>query len=176
MITEADIRRLLEQFNAKGADIVLGKVIDVDLNTRTCTVDDDGVNFYDVRLQSTIGGNAGVLMTPKKGSHVIIIDIEDRGDWAVALTTEVESVEVKIGDKGVVVNTDGIVFNEGRLGMVKVDEMTRWMEMVHQDLQTLTTLLSTSPVAGNGAPLGITFVPKTAKPNQSAFEDTTIKH
>lgn len=176
MTTEADIRRMLDDYCGRGATSVLGRVMDVDAESRTCTVDDDGVSIYDVRLQGATGGNAGVLMTPKVGSYVVAIDVEGRGDWAVVLTTEVESIDIRIGERSVTMDADGVTYNGGSLGMVKVDEMTRWMEMVHQDLQTLTTLLSTSPVAGNGAPLGITFVPKTAKPNQSTFEDTTIKH
>ena len=176
MTTEADIRRLLNEYTTRGATTVLGRVTDVDAEKRTCTIDDDGVSIYNVRLQSITGGKAGVVMKPKTGSYVVAIDVEGRGDWAVVLTTEVESIEIKIEERSVTMNAEGVIFNGGRHGMVKVDEMTRWMELVHQDLQTLTTLLSTSTVAGNGAPLGIAFVPKTTKPEQSTFEDTTIKH
>ena len=54
--------------------------------------------------------------------------------------------------------------------------MVSWMQKVHQDLNTLKMQLSSHPVAGSGAPLGLVFNTQTSYPNKSDFENTKVKH
>ena len=71
---------------------------------------------------------------------------------------------------------NGFTFNDGTVGAVCADKLVEWMSKVYSDLQTLITLLSTSPVAGNGAPLGVVFTPSTPSPNLADFTDDAFKH
>jgi hypothetical protein len=88
----------------------------------------------------------------------------------------VERVCIKIGSITVDIDDKGVVFNGGGLkGLVKIDAMVEWMGKLHGDLTTLQGLLSASPVAGNGAPLGIIFSPTTPAPQVDSFENKKIK-
>lgn len=159
-----------------GQPTLLGKVTEVDADSRTCTVDDGGAVYYGVRLQCVTGGDRGLVLFPAVGAYVLAVRVEGSGQWAVLCASETESWRMDIGDMSVEMDGGAIVFNGGSLGMVKIDRMVEWMEAVHNDLQALVTLLSTSPVAGGGAPLGITFTPATPEPVRENFEDTAVKH
>lgn len=145
----------------------------------SCTVErDDAPTLYDVRLNA-VDENLQNYMTvyPAVDSVVLVGIIDNLTTEAVVLRcSEIEKIVIKIEGQSLVVNKDGFVFNDGNNGMVKIDEMVKWMKKVSSDLQALKTLLQTSPVAGNGSPLAITFSPTTPTPEQSTFEDPNIKH
>ena len=88
--SEQEIRqRLAENFGRKPVT-VLGKVVSVDKAERTCVVDDDGVKMYGVRLQCITEGESGVLVRPKVGAMVLIVDIEGTGEYMVVQASEEE--------------------------------------------------------------------------------------
>ena len=141
----------------KGQSLFTAKVLSTD--GETCCVDADGLVLSDVQLRAVVNGEeSGILITPKTGSYVTVADLS--GDWTrmvVVGFSEVEKIEVNADDK--------IIFNGGQnKGLVKVEKMVDWMQKVYNDLQTLTVLLSSSPVVGNGAPLGIVFTQTTPSP------------
>lgn len=140
----------------------------------TCTVTRDGApTLYDVRLNA-IDDNleSQVTIYPKDGSHVIVAIIEGMKTEAVVLRcSEVEKVKIRMGSQSLVIDGTGFVFNEGTTGMVKLPDMVGWMSKVYADLQTLKTLLSTTVVAGNGAPLAAVFNPTVSNPTNAMFED-----
>lgn len=146
--------------------VCLVDVVDKDARTVDVSPINGSAPLLDVNLQANQGGSAGVVMFPKVGSHVVVTFLS-QCTAVVVVCEEVESVEI---------TCDSIVANDGKHGLVKVDKMTDWMNKVYNDLQSLITLLSTSAVAGNGAPLAIVFTPTTPVPVVSDFEDTKIKH
>ena len=174
--TEEDIRRDLS--NAlKGKPVtVLAEVKSVDQTARTCDIDDDGVIMYGVRLQCITNGNTGIVIYPKTGCQVLCARIEESDYYSVVHASEIDKLEIKIQDKSLTADSNGFVFNGGSIGSVKADKMVEWMMKVFSDLQTLTTLLFTSAVAGNGSPLAIVFTPKTPQPQLSDFADDALKH
>lgn len=175
-IKTEEIRRALRDFTAQGVATMIGTVSEVDATERTCTLTHEDVAYYGVRLQPVTGGSAGLLVTPKEGAMALAVRIEENDGWMIVHTDEVETIEVKAGDTTVTINADGIVINDGTVGMAKTDKVVEWMSKVYADLQNLTTLLSVTPVAGNGAPLGITFTPQTPQPNLTDFANDKIKH
>lgn len=151
----------------------------VDVGDLTCTVEREGSPaLFDVRLNAIDDDLESYLtIYPAEGSAVLVAIIENMKTEAVVIRcSEVAQVKMKIGDQTLVADKDGFVFNDGTNGMVKLAEMVSWMQKVNTDLKTLKTLLSTSPVAGNGAPLAIVFNPTTPVPEKGTFEDTKIKH
>lgn len=176
MITPEEIRNRLAASFASLPGTILGTVKSVDSVERTCTVDNDGIDMPSVRLQCITGSDKGMVLFPKPDSYVLVVRIENTDEYGIALTSEIESFEMTVGQMSVSVEENAITFNGGKVGMVKLDQLINWMQNVYNDLQKLTTLLASSPVAGNGAPLGIAFVPVTVNPEQSVFEDTKIKH
>lgn len=174
--TDEDIRRELAEA-LKGKPVtVLAKVKTVDTNARTCDIDDDGVEMFGIRLQCITNGTTGIVIYPKVNSQVLCVRIEENDCYAVVHTSEVDKLEIKIQDKSLEVDSNGFVFNGGTIGSVKADKMVEWMTKVYSDLQTLTKLLATSAVVGNGAPLAITFTPQTPQPQLTDFADDTLKH
>lgn len=165
--SEQEIRqRLAENFGQKPVT-VLGKVVSVDKAERTCVVDDDGVKMYGVRLQCITEGESGVLVRPKVGAMVLIVDIEGTGEYMVAQASEVEWIEVVLDGYKITADKEEVVFNEGTDGMVKVTEMVSWMNKAKSDLETIATALR-----GLGAAVTLT----TPVATKSDFEDVKIKH
>lgn len=174
--TEEDIRRSLAE-SLKGKPLtVLAEVKSVDQTARTCDIDDDGVIMYGVRLQCIINGNTGIVIYPKTGCQVLCARIEESDYYSVVHASEIDKLEIKIQDKSLALDSNGFVFNEGTIGAVKADKMVEWMMKVYNDLTTIQALLLTSPVAGNGANLAISFTPQTPSPQLSYFADDKLKH
>jgi len=174
--SEQEIRNNLAQFSRRNPETILAKVVSVDKVKRECVIDDDGSIIYGVRLQCILEGDSGVLVTPKVGAMVLVVDIERTGDYMVVQSSEIDWIEVMLDGYKITADKDEVVFHEGSDGMVKIADMVSWMKKVHTDLTTLTTLLAESEVAGNGAPLAIVFNPTTPEPTKEMFEDTKIKH
>lgn len=175
-LTEEDIRKQMARALLPNPVTILAEVKSVDSSNRTCDIDDNGVIIYGVRLQPITNGAAGVVFYPKIGSQVLCSRIEDEDKFMVVHSSDVDKIEIKVSEKSVVIDKDGIVVNNGSIGSVKADKMVEWMTKVYDDLQTLVALLSASIVTGNGAPLGITFTPTTPSPVLSNFEDNAFKH
>ena len=176
---EQAIEMAIEKVSGKKAvkQIFTGTAKDV--GDLTCTVEREGSPaLFDVRLNA-IDDDLESFLTiyPAEGSAVLVAIIENMKTEAVVIRcSEVEKVKMKIGDQTLVADKDGFVFNDGKNGMVKLTEMVDWMKKVSTDLKTLKTLLATSVVAGNGAPLAIVFNPTTPVPEKGTFEDVNIKH
>jgi hypothetical protein len=143
----------------------------------TCTVTIDGLTVTNVRLRAVINNNAEqLLIQPRVGSYVLAADLGELRQLVVIAYSEIDKIHIKIGSTTMDIDNNGVMFNGGELkGLVKVDAMVEWMSKLHSDLTTLQTLLSTSPVAGNGAPLAIAFSPTTPAPQTDSFENKKIK-
>lgn len=160
------------------ASVSVGIATNIDKIENTCDVTIDGLTIHGVRLQAVINENSSkVISYPVVDSQVLVIMIgKKKTECFLLACSEVEEFSLHIGGQTLIANKDGFVFNGGTAGMVKVDSMVSWMDKVLADLNTLKTLLSTSLVAGNGAPLGIVFNPSTPTPQESVFENIKIKH
>ena len=130
----------------------------------TCSAKMGNTTIPRIRLAAIVGGAAGgIRITPAPGSIILVADLScgELRELAVVGYSEIESIEIQGGDNG---------------GLVKVEQMVAWMQKVHADLLTLQTLLASTPVAGNGAPLGAVFTPSTPAPAANNFENAKIKH
>lgn len=157
MNSEANIYELIRQMAHKGLNIAdVGKVLSVDADKGVCDVEIDGKANANGAL---INVSSGVMILPKVGSDVVVLWLNSVMA-VVVMVKEVDRIVIRGGDNG---------------GVVNVNELKSWMKNVESDLITLRNLLLTSPVAGNGAALGITFVPKT-KSVADSIEDKLITH
>lgn len=147
---------------------LVGKVKSVE--GESCTVDIAGLEIDEVRLTAVNDGGEGKLVvTPKVGSYVLMVDLSggELRDVAVLVFTEVEKIEAACEE---------IVLNGGENGgLVNIEQLKQWMQNVEADMQTLKELLFASPIAGNGATAAIQFNPQT-KSVASDIEDTKITH
>lgn len=178
MATEQEIREKLGAALKRPSVTVLAEVKGVNQSDRTCDIDNDGVMIFGVRLQSITKGDAGVLVIPKIGSQALCVQIEDTDCFMLLHASEVESIELFVGDKTIAMDKDGFVFNGGTIGSVKADKMVEWMTKVYSDLQTLMVLLASFPLttpAGPGTG-SVVFNSQTPQPNLNDFVDDTLKH
>lgn len=77
----------------------------IDSDKRTCDVSfvNGDADLFDVRLQSSVSGNSGVVFFPKKGSEVVVSFLnKDLG--VITKTSIIDLIEVVIGDTKVLVN------------------------------------------------------------------------
>ena len=150
-----------------------------DVTDMSCTVErEEAPEIYDVLLNAIDDDlQSYVTVYPKEGSNVLVAIIENLKTEAVIVRcSEVEKVKVKIGEQTLLIDKDGFVFNDGtHKGMVKLVEMVDWMTKIYTDIQTLTKLLSTHPVAGFGSPLALIFNPTVPPPNVDMFENKDVK-
>jgi len=171
------IKYSIRRMAGKTGGVFTAKVVGTD--GETCTVEYEGAQFTDVRLRSVINGNENrILITPKTGSYVLAVDLSNGNMENISVLTfsEVERIEVKTGETSLKIDIDGVAFNGGKLnGLVKVDDMVKWMEKVYNDLTALKAQLASTPVAGQGAPLGLVFNMTVPMPATKDFANEKIK-
>jgi len=176
MVTENDIRKQLRDFLGESEETILAEVTAVDEANYSCTLDNDGSEIFEVRLQPILTDVAGVVIIPKLNTQVLAVRIEATDEYMVVKVSEVEKIIITVGDRKLSITSDAFLFNEGKKGLVKLDAMVKWMQKVYSDLQTLKGTLSLHPVPATGSPLALVFSPTVESPTESMFEDTTIKH
>lgn len=133
--------------------------------------------YTDVPLGVLKTEQASFVNFPKVGSDCVIAFRElNQARPQLISFQEIEESQINIDGTTIVINKDGIVFNDGKLGgMVKINDLVSWLSKVSSDLTKLQSLLATHPVAGNGAPLALTFIPTATTPTASMFENKKIK-
>lgn len=95
---------------------VIGTVDSVDKNKRTCDIsplqDKDAV-LYDVRLQADLEGSKGMLCFPTIGS-VVAVTFINKDSGYVALFSEVDSVELVVGQQKMDFDKDGLLLESAQ--------------------------------------------------------------
>jgi hypothetical protein len=112
-----------------------------------CTVDLDGLKLSDVRLRAVVNGAEDhLLIVPQTDSYVLVVDLSG-GDFrqlAVIAYSEIDSVNIKIGDTTLDVNGEGVVFNGGALGgLVKIKELEDNLESLKSYCEALKSAVGT---------------------------------
>lgn len=172
-----EIAELMKGFRLSG-NVFFPAIVE-SIEGMTCTVKVDNLSISDVRLKATNEQSEdSILLTPAIGSSVLIGSISnDFDNLFVIRANALSEAFLKIGEMSFKLDKNGISINDGKNGgMVKIDEMVKWMQRVYTDLQTLKTTLQAHPVAGNGAPLAMVFSPGVPNPVKSTFEDKNAKH
>jgi hypothetical protein len=174
-MTSEDLRKLLRDFVGTNNSTMLAKVTDINKQKCTCTVEDDGALFFDVRLRSITGSNAGIIMYPKIGSNILVVKIEDTENWAMLSASEYESIEIEINSL--------IINGGGNGGLANTPELKMQLDKTNEALQAIITVLTGSPVPeqGNGSPSALQAALKIALSGKqlgdfSNIEDAKIKH
>lgn len=176
--TDNEIRELLARFIGENKPTMIGKVIAVDKTENTCTVDDDGTDWYDVQLRVVTGPNTGVIAYPAIGAYVLCIKIENTENWAVLSATHYSGVELTI---------DSLVLNGGELGgLIKIVPLTTALNELKDTLNSLVQkfnshIHTTTATVGASAVLGTLSAPTSAAEtaqefDKSDYEDLKFKH
>jgi hypothetical protein len=102
MATEDEIRKGLQEIAGAFAPAVsnIAQVKSVNGQECTCTlVDDDGQEFFEVRLHPVTGKNNGFLQIPEVGTFVLAVRMEDSEDWMVVACDKIARIQVLIGQE-----------------------------------------------------------------------------
>ncbi|MDR3226132.1 MAG: hypothetical protein LBT56_00475 [Prevotellaceae bacterium] len=89
----------------------------------TCTVKIDELLMNDVRLRAVINNeNEQLLITPKVGSYVLIVDLSggEYRDLAVISYSEIDKIELKISETTITTNANGITIENKGENLFKV--------------------------------------------------------
>ena len=95
MATAEEIRTGLEAMAKMNGPAVsnIAKVKSVNEGAGTCVLtDDDGLDYFDVRLRPVLSGNKSFIMIPKTGTLVLAVRVEDDDDWMIIACDEITKI------------------------------------------------------------------------------------
>jgi hypothetical protein len=124
MATPEQIREGLKAMAKSDGPAVsnIAKVKSVDETKATCVlIDEDGQEFFDVRLRPVLTGNKSFILVPKVGSYVLAVRVEDDEDWMVIAADEIEKIGYYIGNTIFEIDATGFSFkkeNESLKGLM----------------------------------------------------------
>lgn len=164
--------------------LLTGKVESVD--DETCTVSVGELKLTGVRLRSVVNGKASkLLVTPKQGSFVTVIDLSgELRETEVLGYSEIEAIDIETGSD-ININCNGTVtFNEGQYeGIVIAKNVADKLNLLEQEINNLKDVFTKqwAPVVyDGGASLKATialnwgFPLKETKPDE--LRNDKIKH
>lgn len=162
MAYEKDIKQKLIEIARNGGQWLFTAEV-MAVNGNTCTVRAGNTILADVWLTAYGQADNCLLITPAIGSLVLVADLSggDKRELHVLQYGAIERVAIGGTQNG---------------GIPIPGKLVEWMNKVASDMQTLSSLLSTTPVAGNGAPLGALFQPQTSTITVNDIENQNVKH
>lgn len=147
--------------------VLSGKVLEVDSEARTCNIDIDGTTLPGVLLQPLIDNTTGIAVFPKVGAQALCLYNAEWDGWVLLQASDIERVQLNIGDTSIEVSADGVLFNGGdNGGLVNVSTLKSAFNAVVSDIATIATALKS---------LGKPIV-TTSTILDNTIEDTKVKH
>lgn len=192
MDSYTEIRNKIRSMTGQKTPLLLtAKVESVD--GETCTVSVGDLKLTGTRLRSVVNGEESkLLITPKVGSHVTIIDLSgELRETEVVGFSEIESIDIETASNigincngDVNIDCDGTVtFNGGdNHGLAKVDDVTKKLNAIENDINNLKTAFAAwTPVVYDG---GATLKTATAawaaqqlvNTQRNELENEKVKH
>ena len=99
----------------------IAKVKSVDEEKAICVlVDEDGQEFFDVRLRPVLSGKKSFILVPKIGTYVLAVRVEDDDDWMVIAADEVTKVGYYIGDTIIEIDASGFLLQKENETLKKI--------------------------------------------------------
>lgn len=135
------IREKLRAFVKPVAVTMLGEVTEVDESEQTCTITDDGTDYYNVRLQCVTAGDSGLLLVPKVGTMAMAVQIEDNSGWMLIQCAEIDRMQLKVCDNSLEIGEAGIVVNNGTVGAAKADAIVKQLNTLEQRCNDIVTAI-----------------------------------
>lgn len=144
--------------------VLSGKVVEVDTDARTCNIDIDGTTLPGVLLQPVIDNTTGIAVFPKVDAQALCIYNAEWDGWVLLQASDIDHIDITVGETSLSVSTNGIVINNGNNGgLVNV----KAFNAVVTDIGVIAAALST---------LGRTITTTSTALDKSTIEDTKIQH
>lgn len=150
----SEIKSKIRAMQGKNGPVAfIAKVESTDGDTCTCSIGE--LKLTDVRLRAVVNGeDSQLLVTPKKGSYVTLLDLSggDMRQMEAIAFSEIEKIEIKTsGD--IAIDCDGIITLNGgdNHGVPKVEKVADKLYAIERDINQLKTILSGwTPVVYDG--------------------------
>lgn len=149
----------------------------------TCNVEPlNGLaELHGVRLNCVTSSTAGIIITPKINSEVIVHQIS-KVDSYVAQFSEIDKIDIEIGAFKISLNGSEMVFNDGTNGgLIIISKLQTEIAKINASIATLKQATQTGLVAMDGLVPGTSgiYIASTASMQQADLSDITnekIKH
>jgi len=144
------IQELIQKLATKGDEVysIAAKVKEISESERTCDVEplDSSADIFGVRLQPVLSDDKGICIFPKVGSTVLVTFLNKTTGY-VALCSEVDKVELKIGQQELIISDQGVELK----GFLKLTSNSDGLKNVLDTLfDKLMSAVLITP-AGNGS-------------------------
>lgn len=150
----------------------IGKVVSVDKDNNTIDVQpvNGDAEILEVRLQSQIASDKGIVVYPSLDSLVIVTWVNEVTAY-VAMCEEVDEVSLKIENQEFRIDASGIAHKSGASDLAST--VSSMMTLMNDLLTNLTTfkVISSAP----GAPSGAVFPDNLIKLQKSKVDLTAIE-
>lgn len=144
--------------------VLSGKVLEVDTESRTCNIDIDGTTLTGVLLQPLIDNTTGIAVFPKVGATAISLYNAEYDGWILLQASDIDHIDISVGDTSLSVSTNGIVINNGNNGgLVNINAFNA----VVTDIGVIAAALSS---------LGRPITTTSTALDKSTIEDTKVQH
>lgn len=182
-----DIRTAIRELSKNDTKMIIPAIVDkVDNDRRTvdCTPLNDEAPLLGINLQACQGGkHGGVLLVPRKGSHVVVALYDTSGRGCVILTEEIERILIEVEGTTVDITASGVTINGGdNHGMVKVKALTERLNAIEDDINSLKNVFKNwGPVPQDGGAAlktaAATWMGKQlSNTSQKDLENDKVKH
>lgn len=176
------IREIAKAFSNKDS-LFAAKVKSVE--ARTCTVlpVSGGAELPNVRLNSDIENEVGLIITPKLQSVVLVLSISNT-DALVIMFSEIEKMSLIVGNSQIDINNDEIIFNKGANNsyLTDINKLVSKLNQIETQINNLKTIFTAwvpVPMDG-GAILKAATAAWAAQPIVATqimeLKDNSIKH
>lgn len=128
---------LAKRFGPQGT--LLATVQSVDETEMTCTLFDDDIEIYDVRLRPVLNGNESLTLFPKVGSYVLAVKIEDTEEWMVIACDEIDKWRLVIGETVIEQSSEGLLIKK------QEDTLKEVIQLIIEAVQQIVVLQGTNP-------------------------------
>ena len=144
--------------------VLSGKVLEVDTKARTCNIDIDGTTLLGVLLQPIIDNSTGIAIFPQVGAQAICLYNAEWDGWVLLQASDIDHIDISVGDTSLSVSTNGIVINNGNNGgLVNINAFNA----VVTDIGVIAAALSS---------LGRPITTTSTALDKSTIEDTKVQH
>lgn len=133
--------RLRQMASEVGPDnTLIGKVSSVNEGELVCDMkDDDGLEFYDVRLQPVIDGEQAFTLVPKVGSWAVAIRLEDSDDFFLIAATQLDKWRLNVGEAIIEQTESGLLVSKG------TDTLKEALSLIVEAVQVIVVSSGTNP-------------------------------
>lgn len=122
---------------------ILGTVVSVDEDEKTCVIADDDIEINDVRLSPVLTNKESVIIFPKVDSWVLAIRIEEDADWMIVAAEEIDKYRVVVDDMIFEMSNDKFLVKKG------ADTLKQVIQLIIEAVQPIVVLQGNNPVYAN---------------------------